>query len=64
MGIVKVIVDGGDGKEIENYRRNKGCRNKSRIDRPMIVLLDMRVMLLVKNVFNKEQIISCRKVYS
>ncbi|HEU5172001.1 MAG TPA: baseplate J/gp47 family protein [Nitrososphaeraceae archaeon] len=64
-GIVKVIVDGGDGKEIEKtIEETKAAGIRVEFDRPMIVLLDMRVMLLVKkNVFNKEQIISSAEKY-
>ncbi|HEX2407061.1 MAG TPA: hypothetical protein VHJ38_07610, partial [Nitrososphaeraceae archaeon] len=37
---------------------------KVEFDRPMIVLLDMRVILLVKkNIFNKEQIIASAEKY-
>jgi len=59
-GIVKVIVDGGDSKEIEKtIEETKAAGIKVEFDRPMIVLLDMRVILLVKkNIFNKEQIIA------
>ena len=59
-GIVKVIVDGGDGKEIEKtIEETKAAGIRVEFDRPMIVLLDMRVILLVKkNIFNKEQIIA------
>jgi hypothetical protein len=59
-GIVKVIVDGGDSKEIERtIEETKAAGIKVEFDRPMIVLLDMRVILLVKkNIFNKEQIIA------
>ncbi|MGE5634693.1 MAG: baseplate J/gp47 family protein [Deltaproteobacteria bacterium] len=59
-GIVKVIVDGGDGKEIEKtIEETKAAGIKVEFDRPVIVLLDMRVILLVKkNIFNKEQIIA------
>jgi uncharacterized phage protein gp47/JayE len=64
-GIVKVIVDGGDAKEIEKtIEETKAAGIRVEFDRPMIVLLDMRVMLLVKkNVFNKEQIISSAEKY-
>lgn len=64
-GIVKVIVDGGDGKEIEKtIEETKAAGIRVEFDRPMIVLLDMRVLLLVKkNVFNKEQIISSAEKY-
>jgi hypothetical protein len=59
-GIVKVIVDGGDSKEIEKtIEETKAAGIKVEFDRPMIVLLDMKVILLVKkNIFNKEQIIT------
>jgi len=59
-GIVKVIVDGGDSKEIEKtIEETKAAGIKVEFDRPMIVLLDMRVILLVKkNIFNKEQILA------
>ena len=59
-GIVKVIVDGGDSKEIEKtIEETKAAGIKVEFDRPMIVLLDARVILLVKkNIFNKEQIIT------
>ena len=59
-GIVKVIVDGGDSKEIEKtIEETKAAGIKVEFDRPMIVLLDARVILLVKkNIFNKEQIIA------
>ena len=59
-GIVKVIVDGGDSKEIEKtIEETKAAGIKVEFDRPMFVLLDMRVILLVKkNIFNKEQIIA------
>lgn len=59
-GIVKVIVDGGDSKEIEKtIEETKAAGIKVEFDRPMFVLLDMRVILLVKkNIFNKEQIIT------
>ena len=59
-GIVKVIVDGGDAKEIEKtIEETKAAGIRVEFDRPMIVLLDIRVILLVKkNIFNKEQIIA------
>ena len=59
-GIVKVIVDGGDSKEIEKtIEETKAAGIKVEFDRPMFVLLDARVILLVKkNIFNKEQIIA------
>jgi hypothetical protein len=59
-GIVKVIVDGGDVKEIEKtIEETKAAGIRVEFDRPMIVLLDIRVILLVKkNIFNKEQIIA------
>jgi uncharacterized phage protein gp47/JayE len=64
-GIVKVIVDGGDSKEIEKtIEETKAAGIKVEFDRPMIVLLDMRVILLVKkNIFNKEQIITTAEKY-
>jgi uncharacterized phage protein gp47/JayE len=64
-GIVKVIVDGGDGKEIEKtIEETKAAGIRVEFDRPMIVLLDMRVILLVKkNIFNKEQIIASAEKY-
>jgi len=59
-GIVKIIVDGGDAKEIEKtIEETKAAGIRVEFDRPMIVLLDIRVILLVKkNIFNKEQIIA------
>lgn len=59
-GIVKVIVDGGDAKEIEKtIEETKAAGIRVEFDRPIIVLLDIRVILLVKkNIFNKEQIIA------
>jgi len=64
-GIVKVIVDGGDSKEIEKtIEETKAAGIRVEFERPMIVLLDMRVILLVKkNVFNKEQIITSADKY-
>jgi uncharacterized phage protein gp47/JayE len=64
-GIVKIIVDGGDSKEIEKtIEETKAAGIKVEFDRPMIVLLDMRVILLVKkNIFNKEQIIASAEKY-
>jgi uncharacterized phage protein gp47/JayE len=64
-GIVKVIVDGGDSKEIEKtIEETKAAGIKVEFDRPMIVLLDMKVILLVKkNIFNKEQIITSAEKY-
>lgn len=64
-GIVKVIVDGGDSKEIEKtIEETKAAGIRVEFDRPMVVLLDMRVILLVKkNVFNKEQIITSAEKY-
>jgi len=64
-GIVKVIVDGGDSKEIEKtIEETKAAGIKVEFDRPMIVLLDLRVILLVKkNIFNKEQIIANAEKY-
>ncbi|HSF49474.1 MAG TPA: baseplate J/gp47 family protein [Nitrososphaeraceae archaeon] len=64
-GIVKVIVDGGDAKEIEKtIEETKAAGIRVEFDRPMIVLLDMRVILLVKkNIFNKEQIIASAEKY-
>jgi hypothetical protein len=64
-GIVKVIVDGGDRKEIEKtIEETKAAGIKVEFDRPMIVLLDMKVILLVKkNIFNKEQIITSAEKY-
>ena len=64
-GIVTVIVDGGDSKEIEKtIEETKAAGIKVEFDRPMIVLLDLRVILLVKkNIFNKEQIIANAEKY-